>query len=171
MTNVPPQFSGIDIRTQDGLNYIDVTVSDYNSWSDIFRVQVEVLNDALTPVARVAFQQYPTNTSTVPQPAFNQTVGDYFVHDLSTASHSNQTATVPDRTDMRLTFVLSAVKGEWVNVTAMDLAGLIAYAQVQYAAGLFGGLPTVAEWVIVLVAVLVAVVVVGHRIRRDHNDQ
>lgn len=168
---MPPQFSAIDIRTVDGLNYIDVVVSDYNSWLDIYRVQVEVLSNALVPVAQVAFQQYPTNASVVPQPGFNQSVGDYFVQDLSSESHSNDTTTIPERTEMHLTFVLSAVKGEWVNVSATDLGGLVAYAQVQYSAGLFGGLPTVAGWVVVLAAAVFAVVVVGRRIRRDQNER
>src|SRR5437879_2928365 len=61
--NVPPQFSGFRIRTQDGLNYIDVVVSDYNSWSDIFRVEVAIENDLQAPIADVTFQQYPDNAT------------------------------------------------------------------------------------------------------------
>lgn len=167
---MPPQFSAIDVRMEDGLNYIDVVVSDYNSWSDVYLVQINVLNSARVPVAAVAFQQYPTNTSTEARPAFVQPVGDYLVQELSTASHANRTVTIPDRTDLRLTFVLSPVKGEWVNVSATDLGGLIAYAQVQYQSGYVGGLPLVGEGVLVAVAAVFAVVYVARRIRRDHDE-
>ena len=86
--NVPPQFSGFSIRTQDGLNYIDVVVSDYNAWSDIFRVSVDVLDDLRAPVAEVAFQQYPDNVTLTRQPQFTEPLGSYLVRTLSSAAGS-----------------------------------------------------------------------------------
>ena len=169
VTNVPPQFSAIKIYARDGLNYIDVVVSDYNSWEDIFQVRVLVLDKTLAPLADILFQQYPTNTTPVAQPAFIQPVGDYLVQDLSSASHSNQTATIPQRTDLHVTLVLSPVKADWVNVTAVDLGGLRAYAQVQYQTGFIGGLPPIAGWVLMMVAAVFAVFVVGRRIRREYR--
>lgn len=169
--NVPPQFSGIDIRSVGGLNYIDVTVSDYNSWEDIFRVRVEVLAVDGGTESSVAFQQYPTNTSSSRQPGFDQTVGEYLVRDLTSEDHSTQTTTVPDRTEMHLTFVLSPVKGQWINVTASDRGGLTAYAQVEYAGGFLGGLPTVAGWILVAVSIVFAVFVVARRIGRDRHGK
>jgi hypothetical protein len=167
--DVPPQFNSLDIRTQDGLNYVDVVVSDYNSWQDIFRVRVEVLNDLRAPVADVGFQQYPTNSSTVPQPTFNQSVGNYLVQDLSSARHSSQSVTIPQRTDLRLTFVLNPVKGAWINVSATDLGGLTSYAQVEYQSGFLGGLPPVASGAVAVIAAGATVLLVGARIRRDRR--
>lgn len=167
--NVPPQFSAINIYSRDGLNYIDVVVSDYNSWQDIFSVQVRALSQALAPLADVLYQQYPTNTTPVAQPSFSQPVGDYLVTDLSSASHASQTVTIPERTDLHLTFVLSPVKAEWLNVSATDLGGQVAYAQVEYQSGYLGGLPLVAGWILAVVAAVFAMVVVGRRIRRERH--
>src|SRR5437667_5611668 len=66
--NVPPQFSGFRIRTQDGVNYIDVVVSEYNSWSDIFRVQVAIQYDLQATVAPGPVQHYPDNATFDRQP-------------------------------------------------------------------------------------------------------
>jgi hypothetical protein len=166
---VPPQFSSINIHSEDGLSYVDVVVSDYNSWKDIFRVSVTVLDAASRVEASVAFQQYATNTTTVATPQFVQPVGSYLVQSRTTVSYDAQPVTIPQRTDMHLTFVLSPVKGQWLNVTAVDLGGLIAYAQVEYQAGLVGGLPTVAGWILAILAALFAVILVTRRIRRDRH--
>jgi len=169
--NVPPQFSGFSIRTQDGLNYIDVVVSDYNAWSDIFRVRVEVLDDLRAAVADVAFQQYPDNITLIRQPEFTEPVGSYLVRSLSSATYNTQPVTVEERTEMRVTFVLSPVKGTWVSVTATDLGGLEAFAQVQYSAGFFGGLPQIPALFVTAFALASALVIVRLRIRRDRRGE
>jgi len=167
--NVPPQFSGFSIRTQDGLNYIDVVVSDYNSWLDIFRVRVEVLNDLRASVADVAFQQYPDNVTLTRQPEFTEPLGSYLVRSLSSATYNTQPVTVEERTEMRVTFVLSPVKGAWVSVTATDLGGLEAFAEVQYSAGFFGSLPQIPSLFVAIFALAAAALVVRVRIRRDRR--
>jgi hypothetical protein len=167
--NVAPQFSGLSIRTEDGLNYIDVVVSDYNSWADIFRVRVEVLDSLQASVADVSFQQYPDNVTLTRQPRFTEPVGSYLVWALSSATVNTQPVTVEERTEMRVTFVLSPVKGTWVSVTATDLGGLEAFAEVQYSAGFFGGLPQIPALFVAAFALAAAAVVVHVRIRRDQR--
>lgn len=169
--NVPPQFSGFRIATQDGLNYIDVVVSDYNSWADIFRVQVEIKSDALRAVADVAFQQYPDNVTLQPQPQFTESVGSFLVRSLSSAVYNTQPVTVPERTEMRITFVMSPVNGKFLSVTTTDLAGLEAFAQVEYSAGFLGRLPTVGGEILALVAFAFTVLIVAVRIRRDRSGE
>lgn len=168
--NVPPNFNGIDIRSQDGLNYVDVTVSDYNSWADIFRVEVRAMDESRAQVARVAFQQYPNNTTSQRQPSFVETEGTYLVRDLSGASYDLQPETIPERTEMRITFVLTPVKGRWINVTATDLGALAAYVQVEYQAGLVGGLPQVSPILSWAIASAAAIALVVLRIRRDRRE-
>jgi len=165
--NVPPQFSGFRIRTQDGLNYIDVVVSDYNSWSDIFRVEVAIENDLQAPIADVTFQQYPDNATLQRQPQFTEPVGSFLVRSLSSATYSATGQSIPERTEMRVTFVMSPVNGKWLSVTATDLGGLTAFAQVEYSAGFLGRLPTVNSWILVAVALTFSVVLVAARVRRD----
>jgi len=165
--NVPPQFSGFRIATQDGLNYIDVVVSDYNSWADIFRVEVKIQGDAVNPVADVAFQQYPDNATLQPQPQFQEAVGSFLVRSLSSATYNTQPLTVPERTEMRVTFVMSPVNGKFLSVTTTDLAGLEAFAEVEYSAGFLGRLPTVSGWILGVFALGATVLLVAVRIRRD----
>ncbi len=169
--NVPPQFSGFSIRTQDGLNYIDVVVSDYNSWADIFRVRVEVLDNLQAAVADVAFQQYPDNVTLTRQPQFTEPLGSYLVRALSSATYNTQPLTVADRTEMRVTFVLSPVKGTWLSVIATDLGGLEAFAEIEYSPGFFGGLPWVPAIFVAAFAIVGAVVMVGVRVRRDRRGE
>ena len=169
--NVAPQFSGLSIRTEDGLNYIDVVVSDYNSWSDIFRVRVEVLDSLQAAVADVVFQAYPDNVTLTRQPRFTEPVGSYLVWTLSQATVNSQPVTVEERTEMRVTFVLSPVKGAWVSVTATDLGGLEAFVEVQYSAGFFGGLPQIPAFFVAAFALAAAAVIVRLRIRRDRRGE
>lgn len=165
--NVPPQFSGFRIATRDGLNYIDVVVSDYNSWEDIFRVEVKIQGEATASVADVAFQQYPDNVTLQRQPQFTESVGSFLVRSLSSATYNVQPVTIPERTEMRITFVMSPVNGKLLSVTTTDLAGLQAFAQVEYSAGFLSRLPAVNNWILVAVALTFAVVLVAVRIRRD----
>src|SRR5438132_2794002 len=165
--NVPPQFSGFRIRTQDGLNYIDVVVSDYNSWSDIFRVEVAIENDLQAPVADVTFQQYPDNATLQRQPQFAEPVGSFLVRSLSSATYSATGQSIPERTEMRVTFVMSPVNGKWLSVTATDLGGLTAFAQVEYSPGFLGRLPMINGWLLMTIALTFSVALVAVRIRRD----
>jgi len=169
--NVPPQFSGFRIQTKDGLNYIDVVVSDYNSWSDIFRVEVAIENDLQAPVADVTFQQYPDNVTLQRQPEFAEPVGSFLVRSLSSATYSATGQSIPERTEMRVTFVMSPVNGKWLSVTATDLGGLTAFAQVEYSPGFLGRLPTINGWILMAIALNVSVVLVAVRIRRDRIGQ
>src|SRR2546427_12262346 len=72
---------------------------------------------------------------------------------------------------MRVTFVLSPVKGAWVSVTATDLGGLEAFAEVQYSAGFFGGLPQIPALLVAAFALAATAVIVRLRVRRDRRGE
>lgn len=168
--NVPPEFSAVTIGIEDGLHRIDVVVSDYNSWSDIYRVDVEVLDDERSQVAHVHFQQYPSNTSTSErQLAFIQNVGDILILDQSNATFNPDPGTIAERSEMHVVFVLTPVPGRWLRVTASDLSGLEATAQVEYLTGIIGagGGDVVPQLVIVVTAAIGTLFVVATRIRRE----
>ena len=90
---------------------------------------------------------------------------------LSQATVNSQPVTVEERTEMRVTFVLSPVKGAWVSVTATDLGGLEAFAEVQYSAGFFGGLPQIPALLVAAFALAATAVIVRLRIRRDRRGE
>lgn len=169
VVNVPPEFSAIDIGSAAGVHRIDVVVSDYNSWRDIYRVDVEVLDDARSLVAHVFFQQYTSPNATERLEGFVQGLGEILVQDLSTATYNPNPETIAERSEMRITFVITPVRGRWLKVTASDLAGLIATAQVEYLTGTIGGPSAVHPLVLLLLSVAASVVVVGARLRRERH--
>ncbi len=166
--NVPPEFSALDIRSRDGLHYIDVVVSDYNSWADIFRVDLEILDDIQSRVSHVQFQQYETNESQERQTNFLEPLGSILVRDLSLVLYDMEPDSIAERSEMRITFVISPVKGRWLKVTATDLGGLFAIAQVEYLTGTIGVPAAVHPLVITMLALAASVVVVGIRLRREY---
>lgn len=167
--NVPPEFSSLDIGSRSGLHYIDVVISDYNSWGDIFQLDVEVLNEDEFQIAHVLYRQYPDNQTTEPQDEFLEPLGEILVRDQSSVSRDTDPQTVREKTEMHVTIVLSQVNGRWLRVTATDLGGLTALAQVEYLTGVIGGAGAVPPLVIMMLALAASVVVVSSRLRRERS--
>lgn len=165
--NVPPEFSNLDIRSRSGLHYIDVVVSDYNSWADLLKVDVEVLDNDELQIAHVLFRQYPDNQSTEILDEFFEPVGQILVRDQSSVSRNTDPQTIREKSELHITFVISQVSGRWLRVTASDLGGLVAYAQVEYLTGVIAGATAVPPLVIMMLAIAASVVLVSSRLRRE----
>ncbi len=165
--NVPPEFQGIDVGTQSGLHHIDVVVSDDNSWGDILRVDLEILDESATPVAHVILQTYLSNASAIWDPTFMDNLGQILVRGQSLASVNTNPQTIADRSELRVTFAIQPLVGRWLRITATDLDGLNATAQLEYFGGTLGGPTILPPWVLLLLAVAATVVLMGRRIRRD----
>ncbi len=165
--NVPPEFSAIEIGIQGGFQRVYVIVSDYNSWGDILRVDLEILDDGRGQIAHVVFQQYANNQTLIREPLFLENLGRILVHDQSLASVNTDPQTIADRSELRVTFTLVPLVGRWLRVTATDLDGLVATAQVEYLTGTLGGAPTIHPLVLLLSALVASVVLVRTRLRRE----
>ncbi len=167
VTNVPPELRGIDIGTQAGLHQIDVVVSDDNSWGDILRVDMEILDESLAPVAHVVFQPNVSNASANWDPTFTNNLGEILVPDQSLAIANTDPQTIADRSEIQVTFTILPLAGRWLRITATDLNGLNATAQLDYLTGFIGGPAILPPWLILLLAVAASVILVGTRIRRE----
>ncbi len=168
VVNVPPEFQAIDVGTQSGLHHIDVVVSDDNSWGDILRVDLEILDESGGPVAHVILQTYISNASLIWEPTFMDSVGQNLVRGESLATVSTNPQTVEDRSELRVTFAIIPLTGRWARITATDLEGLSATAQVDYLTGSIIVGPTIfPPWLLLLLAVAASVILVGTRIRRE----
>lgn len=165
--NVPPEFSNLDIRSRGGLHYIDVVVSDYNSWADVLKVDVEVLNEDEFQIAHVLFRQYPDNQTTEIQDEFLEPLGQILVRDQSSVYRNTDPQTIREKTELKITFVISQVSGRWLKVTASDIGGLVAYAQVEYLTGVIAGATAVPPLVVMMLAIAASVVLVSSRLRRE----
>jgi len=60
--NVPPQYSMIRLVQQDNYVRIYLTISDYNSWEDIYSVSVVLENSGMEK-AEFIYKQYADKTS------------------------------------------------------------------------------------------------------------
>ncbi len=164
--NVPPEFRDIDIGTRDGLHHIDLVVSDYNSWEDILQVDLEILDESREPVAHIIFQRNENATVTW-DPIFIENLGQILVRDQSLASVNLDPETIAERSELRVTFALLPLLGRWLRITAVDLEGLTATAQVEYLTGAVGGTASLPPLVLLLLAVAASVILVGSRVRRE----
>ena len=167
VSNVPPVLQFIDVGTQDGLHHIDVVVSDDNSWGDILRVDLEILDESSGPVAHVILQTYLSNASLIWEPTFMDSIGQNLVRAESLAAVNMNPQTSVDRSELRVTFAITPLTGRWARITVTDLDGLIATAQVEYLTGALGGPTIFPPWLLLLLAVAASVVLVGTRIRRE----
>ncbi len=165
--NVPPELQGIDVGTQNGLHHIDVVVSDDNSWGDILRVDLEILDESSRPVAHVILQTYLSNASLIWEPTFMDNLGQILVRSQSLASVNTNPQTDADRSELRVTFAVQPLVGRWLRLTATDLDGLNATAQLEYFTEGFGGPTILPPWLLLLLAVAASVILVGIRIRRE----
>jgi hypothetical protein len=165
--NVPPEFQDLGVGALGGLHHIDVIVSDDNSWGDILRVDLEILDESNSPVAHVILQTYLSNASLIWEPTFMDNVGQNLVRADSVATVNTNPQTVADRSELRVTFAITPLVGRWVRATATDLDGLNATAQIEYLEGFLGGPSILPPWLLLLLAVAASVVLVGTRIRRE----
>ena len=165
--NVPPELPLIDVGTQGGLHRIDVVVTDDNSWGDILQVDLEILDASSGPVAHVILQTYLSNASLIWEPTFMDSIGQNLVRAESLAAVNTNPLTIADRSELRVTFAITPLTGRWARITATDLDGLTATAQVEYLKGALGGLTIFPPWLLLLLAVAASVILVGTRIRRE----
>lgn len=169
--NVPPEFSSLDIRSDTSHQYIDIVVSDYNSWEDIRQVDLQILNEEGSQLAHIAFLQYTDNETIPSAQRFEELLGEVLDRDLSVIAYSTTPVSIEDRTEIRITFVISPVAGRWLNITATDLAGTSAYAQVEIDGRMGDGTALLPPVVLIMFALAAAVILVSMRVRREFNGR
>ncbi len=130
--NVPPEYSEIEIVTEDGIKKIYLTISDYNSWGDIYTTIVTIKNgDAI--MASFVFRQYENTDSVIPLGEFEETEGkDYLIVNKCSYSHSDKTDTVSDRCLLHVVFAFYPVLGTQLTILTYDHGGLYAKTHVEY---------------------------------------
>ena len=130
--NVPPEYSETKIVTEDGIIKIYLTISDYNSWEDIYTTTVTIKNrDVVT--ASFVFRQYETTTSFLPIAEFKEEIGkNYLILNECSCSHSDKTDTVSDRCPLYVVFSFHPVPGTQLTISTHDRGGLSANTYVAY---------------------------------------
>jgi hypothetical protein len=130
--NVPPEYSETRIVPEDGIMKIYLTISDYNSWGDIYNVTVTIENED-TITALFVFRHYENKTTFIPLAEFKEKIGkNYLIVSECKYSHSDKTDTVSDRCLLHLVFAFYPVPGNRLTILTYDRGGLFAKTYVEY---------------------------------------
>jgi hypothetical protein len=132
VVNVPPEYSDIKIITEDGIKKIYLTISDYNSWSDVYTVEVTIKNGGETS-ALFEFRQYTSLASYTPTVEFKEEVGNkYLILDECSASHSDKTETISERCLIHIVFAFQPIPQTELIILTKDRGGLHAHTWVEF---------------------------------------
>lgn len=131
--NVAPEYSGISIQQHDDTIRLYLTVSDYNSWEDIYEAKV-VLEYLDTEIATFYFKQYEDTTSYDKYNEFSEESNNKNLLDKEKCSysHSNKKETVEQRCDLDLTFVFKTTRFTLLRIEVKDREGETATTEVDY---------------------------------------
>jgi hypothetical protein len=131
--NVPPKFTLIRIVQQDDFIRVYLTLSDYNSWADIYNVSI-TLEDSGVIRAQFLFKQYEDLYSYNSINTFSQSFGGNNLLNLEKCSyfHSVKKDTVDDRCDLQLLFVFETTFFTRFHLIVRDRAGETAESHIDY---------------------------------------
>jgi hypothetical protein len=134
--NVPPNYADIRIVERNGLIRVYLTISDYNSWGDIYMVEVN-LGDNERSVASFVFKQYETADSFEKIHLFTEIPEgkDLLNIDSCDVSYSDSRKTVEDRCHIDLRFVFSPTFFSQIHIKTTDRAGSFAETIIEYRGG------------------------------------
>jgi hypothetical protein len=131
--NVPPEFSMIRVVQQNSIIRVYLTVSDYNSWEDIYEVKV-VLEYHGLETAMFTFRQYQDPNSYLKLYEFSETSveKDLLVREKCSFSHSDKKETVEEKCNLDLLFVFHTTWFTRLNIVTYDRDGSTAKAYIDY---------------------------------------
>ena len=131
--NVPPEYSRTRVVQQDNNIRVYLTVSDYNSWEDIYKVTVS-LDYYGSETATFTFKQYEDTTSYEKINEFSETSreNDLLQNEKCSYSHSDKKETVEDRCNFIIVFVFRTTWFTRLNILTYDREGLTATTHIDY---------------------------------------
>lgn len=132
VVNVPPNYSDIKIFQQENQVRVYLTLSDYNSWSDIYQVQLN-LEESGAILHSFTFKQWDDMNS------FNRV--NEFIDESSSSllqiescdvTHSKESRTVTDRCHLHIRFVFRSTYFSEIRVISEDRSGDSTEAFLEY---------------------------------------
>ena len=104
--NVPPKFGIIQIVQQEENIRVYLTISDYNSWEDLFAVNI-TLGDVDTKISSFVFKQYKDTTSFEKIYEFSEssTGSNLLIEEKCSYTFSTKKDTVDEKCNIELLFV------------------------------------------------------------------
>ena len=134
--NVSPVKKYVRVTQIDSSIRIYLTVSDYNSWSDIYFVSI-ILDDEGLEVAKFIFKQYEDESSFVLLDEFSEESNgrNLLEEEKCSFDRSDKKDTVSERCDLELLFVFQTTIFNQLNVIVTDREGATSSFQIDYDTG------------------------------------
>ncbi len=130
--NVPPNYADIKILQQDNTIRAYLTLSDYNSWSDIYKVQVNLEENGAI-LHTFIFKQWDDKNSFNTVNEFIDESNDFLLQkNACDVTHSSETNTVADRCQLHIRFVFQTTYFSQLHVISTDRAGESTETFIEY---------------------------------------
>ncbi len=122
--NVPPKYGYIRVEQQNDLIRVYLTISDYNSWGDVYEVSVTLYNYE-KEASKFIFRQYKSLESFVEINEFSETPekNKLLVKEKCLYNKSNKKETIDERCDIELRFVFKKTWFTGIHVLIQDRQG------------------------------------------------
>lgn len=133
--NVPPNYADIRILQQDNTIRAYLTISDYNSWSDIYKVQVNLEENGAV-LHTFIFKQWDDKDSFNLVNEFIDESDDFLLQkNACDFSHSDESKTVADRCQLNVRFVFQSTFFSQLHIISTDRAGDSTETYIEYSGG------------------------------------
>lgn len=131
--NVPPKFGITQIVQQEENIRVYLTVSDYNSWEDLYELNITLINSD-SQSTNFIFKQYTDRISYEKLYEFSEEPSDsgLLIIEKCSYTHSNKKETVDDKCNMDLLFVFHSTWFSKIDIVATDLEGSTATIKIDY---------------------------------------
>ncbi|UCH71636.1 MAG: hypothetical protein JSW62_04355 [Thermoplasmatales archaeon] len=131
--NVKPEYNEVRVVQQDNTIRIYLTISDYNSWEDIYKVTVS-LEYYDSEEASFTFKQYEDATSYVKINEFSEKYEEkkLLLEEKCTYSHSDKKETVEDRCNLDILLVFRTTWFTQLNIITYDREESTATVNIDY---------------------------------------
>ncbi len=133
--NVPPNYADIKILQQDNTIRTYLTLSDYNSWSDIYKVQINLEENGAI-LHSFVFKQWDSDDSfNLINEFFDESTDFLLQKNACDVSHSSESKTVADRCQLHVRFVFQTTFFSQLHVISTDRAGDSTETYIEYYGG------------------------------------
>lgn len=131
--NVPPNYADIKVLHQDNSIRVYLTLSDYNSWSDIYKVEVHLEEEGVV-LHTFTFKQWDSDDSfNLVNEFVDESDNVLLIKEACDVSHSSESKTVADRCQLYVRFVFKTTYFSQLHVISTDRAGDSTETYIEYA--------------------------------------
>ncbi|MBI5000428.1 MAG: hypothetical protein HZB92_02725 [Euryarchaeota archaeon] len=122
---VPPAVSELRIEEGDIRTHVNITLQDYNGWSDVFFVVVQVLDADGAVISNVTYRQYSDNATLSPPPPtqrFEDLQGGYLLpNECRVWYYGEEEGWYKNRVLMTVLVSFTPFSGKTIRISSYDI--------------------------------------------------